>query len=223
MPDSSWIFAKRSIGLSKIYLITGIFLSGFGVFAAVAIMLLGNGAPDEVFLFPVPFMAFGILMVSTSVVLLYVYDKNNGVLEYLLSIGWSQGDIFKRYLKAALYLGLALFVAELAAIVVAVVISGSLLGLMTIAFTAALGFSAMSLVTVAMMAFSSLQKQRVGANAPLGMILGVAVIIPTFYTPLLSFPLAFLADLSIAAIAGGLSLLLLILSGRLIRREKMLP
>ena len=99
-------------------------------------------------------------MLSTSVTLLYVYDKNNGVLEYLLSIGWSQGDIFKRYLKAALLLGLILFVAEFAAIFVAMVIAGTILGLMTLALTAALGFSAVSLVTVAMMAFSSLQNRE---------------------------------------------------------------
>lgn len=223
MPDSSWIFAKRSIGLSKTYLATGIFLASVGIFIGDAIILLGNGAPDVVFLIPTPFMAFGILMLSTSVTLLYVYDKNNGVLEYLLSIGWSQGDIFKRYLKAALLLGLILFVAEFAAIFVAMVIAGTILGLMTLALTAALGFSAVSLVTVAMMAFSSLQKQRAGANAPLALILGVAVIIPTFYITFLQFPIAVSVDLTLAGIAAGLSIVLLILSSRLIRREKMLP
>jgi len=74
-----------------------------------------------------------------------------------------------------------------------------------------------------MMAFSSLQKQRVGANSPLALTIGAVVIIPTFYISFLPFFIAFLVDLSIAAVAGGLSIALLILSSRLIRREKMLP
>jgi len=50
------------------------------------------------------------------------------------------------------------------------------------------------------------------------------VIIPTFYIPfLLPFSTAILVDLFIAGLAGGLSIVLLILSSRLIRREKMLP
>ena len=69
-------------------------------------------------------MAFGILIFATPVILLYVYDKNNGVLEYLLSLGWNQSDIFKRYLKAALFLALTLFIAEFAANVIVSVIAG---------------------------------------------------------------------------------------------------
>jgi hypothetical protein len=145
-------------------------------------------------------------------------------LEYLLSLGWNQSDIFKRYLKTALFLALTLFIAEFAANVVTSVFAGTTpLALVLLALTAALGFSAVSLATVAMMAFSSLQKQRVGANSPLALVIGVAVIIPTFYISFLPFSVAFLVDLSIAVVAGGLSIVLLILSSRLIRREKMLP
>jgi hypothetical protein len=202
----------------------GLFFASFGIFVAVAFILFGQGVPVSYFLFPAAFMDFGILMFPTSVILLYVYDKNNGVLEYLLSLGWNQSDIFKRYLKATLFLGLILFIAESAAVVVASVIAGTLLGLVMLAVTAALGFSAVSLVTIAMMAFSSLQKQRVGANSPLALSIGVVIIIPTFYTPfLLPFSAAIFVDLFIAGLAGGLSIVLLILSSRLIRREKMLP
>jgi hypothetical protein len=223
LPNSAVIFAKRSLSLSKIYSGTGIFLAAFGIFVSVALTLSG-GAAEPYFLFPAAFMDLGILMFATPVILLYVYDKNNGVLEYLLSLGWNQSDIFKRYLKAALFLALTLFIAEFAAIVVASVIAGSILGLVTLAFTAALGFSAVSLVTIAMVAFSSLQKQRVGANSPLALSIGVVVILPTFYIPfLLPFSAAILIDLFIAGLAGGLSIVLLILSSRLIRREKMLP
>lgn len=224
MPNSAVIFAKRSLGLSKIYSVAGIFFAIFGIFVSVALILFGKGAAEAFFLFPAAFMDFGILMFATPVILLYVYDKNNGVLEYLLSLGWNQSDIFKRYLKAALFLALTIFIAEFAADFVAIVIAGNLLGLLTLAFTAALGFSAVSLMTISMIAFSSLQKQRVGANSPLALSIGVVVIIPTFYIPfLLPFSAAILVDLFIAGLAAGLSIMFLILSSRLIRREKMLP
>jgi len=41
------------------------------------------------------------------------------------------------------------------------------LGIWHSIITAALGFSAVSLITIAIVAFSSLQKQRVGVNSPL--------------------------------------------------------
>ena len=224
LPNSAVIFAKRSLSLSKIYSAVGIFFAAFGVFVSIAFILAGQSVPVAYFLFPSAFMAFGMLMFSTSVILLYVYDKNNGVLEYLLSLGWSQSDIFKCYLKSALLISLALFTAEFIANVVAIVITGALQGLVTLAFTAMLGFSAISLITIAMMAFSSLQKQRVGANSPLALTIGVPIIIPTFYIPFfLPFYVAILVELFIIALAGGLSIVLLILSSRLIRREKMLP
>jgi hypothetical protein len=74
-----------------------------------------------------------------------------------------------------------------------------------------------------MMAFSSLQKQRVGANSPLALALGVVFILPTFYLSFLGFVPEFLIELSLSILAGSLSAALLILSSRLIRREKMLP
>lgn len=224
MPNSTLIFAKRSLSLSKIYSVVGIFFAAFGIFVSVTFILFGQSVPVAYSLFPAALMAFGILMFTTSIILLYVYDKNNGVLEYLLSLGWNQSDIFKRYLKAALLLALTVFVAEFAVNVVAIVFAGSLQGLVTLAFAAALGFSAVSLVTIAMMAFSSLQKQRVGANSPLALSIGVVVIIPTFYTPFfLPFFIVILVELFIAGLAGGLSIAMLILSSRLIKREKMLP
>jgi hypothetical protein len=173
-------------------------------------------------------MVLGILLFVTPVILLYVYDKNKGVLEYLLSLGWTQSGIFKRYLKAALFLALTLFIAEFAANVIVSVIAGTqtaiLLGLAVLGVTATVGFSAVSLVIIAMVAFSSLQKQRVGGNSPLALLLGILVISPTWVVPyILPFFIDVLIDLLIAGVVSALSILLLILSSRLIRREKMLP
>ena len=226
MPSSTWIFAKRSVSLTKAYSALGIFFAGFGIFVLDEIVIFATNSPYV--LIPIGWTGFGILFFATSVIFLYIYDKNNGVLEYLLSLGWNQGDVFKRYLKASLLLALILFIAEFAVSFIVTVIAGTLaavlLGIEMLALTAVLSFSAISLVTVAMVASSSLQKQRVGSNSPLGLIVGVVVLLPTYFIPeILPFSLSVLADLLIAGLAGALSLILLILSSRLIRREKMLP
>ena len=103
----------------------GLVLAAFGIFVIFALSLLVGNSSAAFFLLSVSFMAFGLLMFTMPVTLLYVYDKNNGVLEYLLSLGWNQSDIFKQYLKAALFLALTLFIAEGAAILIAGAIAGS--------------------------------------------------------------------------------------------------
>jgi magnesium-transporting ATPase (P-type) len=227
MQSNTLIFAKRSLSLSKIQAGIGLFLAAFGVFVILALTFLAGTSSAQFFLLSVSFMAFGLLMFQTPVILLYVYDKNNGVLEYLLSLGWNQSDVFKQYLKAALFLASTLFVSESIVVLIAGALSGSqaafLLDLLMLALTAFLGLSVVSLVTLALMAFSSLQKQRVGANSPLAMVLGVVFIFPTFYLSFLGFIPELLVDVSISILAGALSAALLILSSRLIRREKMLP
>ena len=170
--NNTLVFVKRSLNLSKIMTGIGAGLAGFGIFVIFALSLLAGSSSAAVFVLPVSLMSLGLLIFATPVTLLYVYDKNNGVLEYLLSLGWNQSDIFKQYLKAALFLALLLFIGEGAAILIAGAIAGLMavfaLDLLMLFLTAFMGFSVVSLVTVAMMAFSTLQKQRVGANTPLG-------------------------------------------------------
>jgi hypothetical protein len=221
------IFAKRSLNLSKIQAGVGVGLSVLGIFLIFILSLLAGTSNAAVFFISVSLMTLGLLMFTMPVTLLYVYDKNNGVLEYLLSLGWNQSDVFKQYLKAALLLALILFTGEGAAILIAGAITGSiavfLLDLLMLFLTAFLGFSVVSLVTVAMMAFSSLQKQRVGANTPLGTAIGIPFIFPTFYLSFIGFIPELIVVLALCILAGALSAGLLLLSSRLIRREKMLP
>jgi hypothetical protein len=225
--NNTLVFVKRSLNLSKILIGMGVGLAGLGIFVIFALSLLVGSSSAAVFVLPVSFMSLGLLIFATPVTLLYVYDKNNGVLEYLLSLGWNQSDIFKQYLKAALFLALILFIGEGAAILIAGAIAGLLavfaLDLLMLFLTAFMGFSVVSLVTVAMMAFSSLQKQRVGANTPLGMAIGVPFIFPTFYLSFLGFSPELIIYLLLCTLAAALSAALLLLSSRLIRREKMLP
>jgi hypothetical protein len=227
MLGNAVVFAKRSLVLSKTQALVGLFLAAIGLFTIVSLTLFASTTDASYFLLSVSFLALGIVMFPMPVILLYVYDKNNGVLEHLLSIGWNQNDIFKQYLEAALFLALTVFVAETVVVLIACAIAGSLavflLDVLMLLLTAFLGLSVVSFTIMAMMAFSSLQKQRTGGNAPLAMGLGSAFIFPTIYLVFLGFALEFLIVLSIASLAGALSLTLLVLSSRLIRREKMLP
>jgi hypothetical protein len=62
-----------------------------------------------------------------------------------------------------------------------------------------------------------------GANQPLGVIIGIIPMFPALILPII-FPLhAIVIDLSVAAITIIASLALLLSVGRLILREKLLP
>ena len=105
----SQVTRKRSVGLSKTYFILGVAMTVYGVFLSNVLTLIpedvGNmgGTPVELLnSFPflsVAFLSLSALLFSLPVVMLFVYDKNNGVLEYLLSTGLDQLDIFKDMLR----------------------------------------------------------------------------------------------------------------------------
>jgi hypothetical protein len=235
------IIAKRSVSLSKTYPILGIFLAFLGVVISSSSLVIGNlaktaipanapgtGSLDLTTALPfvsVAVQAFATITFATPVLLLYVYDKNNGTLEYFLSLGMSQGDIYRHYLKAALMLASVLVGLD----VVIDLVSGLILGmsglllLEVLALVVAMALPAVSFGTLVMMSFSSLQKQRVGSNQPLGMAIGIFTILPAYITSFAAPSLAFRVDLLVAGIVVGLSLLMYSLSSRLIRREKLLP
>jgi len=228
MANSTLVFAKRSLKLNKLQSAPGVVLASIGLFAFDIAPAFYPEALAVFVLIAVPFMVLGIFIFASSVMSLFVYDKNNGVLEYLISLGWNQGDVFKSYLKAALLLGLILFAAELGVTMILDVAMSAeayiLHDLAWLTLVAGFGLSVISFVTMAMIAFSALQRPVAGnANSPLALSLGAVIILPTFYIQVASYDAAVLVDLAIPILVGSLSVLLLILSGRLIRREKMLP
>jgi len=228
------ITVTRGLALSKSYVVFAIF------FASVAILLANIGSAflggvpassgirvgASLALLSVALTVIAANMLGISVILLYVYDKNNGVLEYFLSLGMNQGDIYKRYLKAALILVLLL----MAGVAVANVTAGLILRgdvtilLVATGIAAALALSVVAFDTMAMMTFSSLQRPRAGANQPLGLALGGLLVVPAYLTPFI-FPaiVAVAVDLAEAVIIAALSIALFLLSSRLISREKLLP
>ena len=231
----SKLIIKRSISLSKTYLFIGAFMV-IGVIAISAVSSLSpavpGGVPGEGFedlrilaYFFVPFGAMSAVLISVPVLLLFVYDKNNGLLEYLLSVGKSQRDVFGSYLKASLAMaGAILLAAVLGNAAVVALLGGSALELPVISgVTLVLGLSAVAFSAVIMMAFSSLQKQRVGANQPLGIGLGILLIIPTYFLPIFFPAQAVTIMLVNAGAAAALAVAMFFLAGRLVKREKLLP
>jgi hypothetical protein len=107
---------KRSTQLSKSYVIIGAFLTVYGVVLSNLMTIipsiipsdLGTPAPIDLTnsfpLLSIALLSFSAVLFALPVIMLFVYDKNNGVLEYLLSTGLDQLDIFKGYVKASLVL-----------------------------------------------------------------------------------------------------------------------
>lgn len=240
--QSSFLIAQRSLSLSKTYVIIAVVLSIIGIVIANinhAILGLSTGIPtaqgssvannlqvvSALPLIAVPLMVFSTLTFTTPVILLYVYDKNNGVLEYFLSLGMTQSDIYKGYLRAALLLASFMFVYVVSVNFVLGYVLGTDVGILaeTLLLTPAIGYPAVSFATIAMMAFGALQKQRVGSNQPLGMGIGVIMVFPTYFIPILAPAFSLFGDLLVAGVIAISAASLFLLASKLIRREKLLP
>ena len=233
---SFWqVTMKRSIRLSRTYVILGVVMSVYGIALSNILTFFpsnstnpGNTPIDLMNIFPllsVAFLSLSTLLFSLPVVMLFVYDKNNGVLEYLLSTGFDQLDIFRGYVKAALLLAAYLLVFSTILNTIIGLYLGTSLSLLAsmVVLTFVLGISEVFLVTICMMAFSSLQKTPMGANQPLGVIIGILPMFPALVLPLIFPSYAVIIDILIAIVTFLISLAFLLSFSRLILREKLLP
>jgi hypothetical protein len=239
------ITAMRALGFGKMYLVIALVI-GLGVLfftnpTYISPANSGNSVPmpgignvhsaaqnGELPLLAVPFTVLPMMMLTTPMVILFVYDKNNGMLEYLLSLGMTQRNIYARYLKAAL---LVAFVYLLTFTTLNTLYSNYLFGpkfLPELATIFAIGFaiaiSTVAFIITMMMAFSTLQKTRAGGNQPLAITLGIVGVLPGYVIPFVfSFNTALELEVLQAAIIAAVALILVGLSGKLVRREKFLP
>ncbi len=226
--------AKRGLKLGLMYVALAAFITVLGVFLSG----LGSLIPRDtgnlpstvnlnayIGLIGVPLVSMGALMAAMPVTMLFVHDKDNGTLEYLLSMGFDQRDIFRTYLAASVMLGLPLLVVGgVAASLVDLLTGGGIaLAATVLVCIFALGLAVIALTTVLMTAFSALQKQPVGMNQPLGIAIGAFVLVGAMMAPLAAPADALVFELVIAAVVVAGSLGLLSATPRLIRREKMLP
>ena len=233
---SFWqVTMRRSIRLSRTYVILGVGMSVYGTILSNILSFIPadsvnpTSTPiDMINSFPilsVALLSLSSLLFSLPVVMLFVYDKNNGVLEYLLSTGLDQLDIFNGYVKASLTLATYLLIfSNILNTTIGIYLGTSPKLLASIIIlTFAIGLSEVFLVTIAMMAFSSLQKTPMGANQPLGVIIGIIPMFPALILPLVFPSHAIIIVISIAAVTLLVSLALLMSTSRLILREKLLP
>jgi hypothetical protein len=169
----------------------------------------------------IPFVGLVALIAATPVTMLFVFDKNAGVLEYLLAVGMSQREVFKGYLKAALAIGgLAMAPSVLLNIAVhgANVTTAEVVGLGVITAVAVV-----SLVTVLMTSFSSMQRKPTGMNSPLGIGVGVFAILPELILGPVIGANSLIFDAIVGIVIFGVALGMLVSIDRLISREKLLP
>ncbi len=234
---SFWqVTMRRSTRLSKSYIIIGAVTTIYGVVLSNLMTIIPSiippddtpvsiGLTSSFPLLSVALLSLSAVLFALPVVMLYVYDKNNGVLEYLLSTGLDQLDVFKGYVKASLVLATYLLVFAVILNTIVGILVGTILTLLaTIAILAfVIGISEVFLVSVCMVAFSSLQRTPMGANQPLGVVIGIIPMFPTLILPMIFPVYAIFVDLTIAAITLLASSALLLSTGRLIRREKLLP
>ena len=231
--DPAKVIVKRSISLSKTHVLLAIAITANGLlFSSVGPVLSrayplpgGIDAHTSLTLLAVPFIAAGALALTIPVVLLFVYDKNNGVLERFLSLGMNQADIYRRYLKASIMLALVFLPVAISAFLLAGRMFGADLTMLleVSGVLVVLSLSVVTLVTMFMMSFSSLQKERVGANQPAGIGIGGMLILPNYVIPFAWPQNAITLELAIALAIGAVSIAMLFLSGKLISREKLLP
>jgi hypothetical protein len=170
----------------------------------------------------VPIGALVGLVITTPVYLLFVNDKNSGVLEYLLAVGMDQRDIFLGYLKGAVMLSLVALTPVV--LVNTVFMNGglqpTLLGDLLAVTT---GISDVALVTVLMTGFSSLQKRPTGMNSPIGITIGVLILIPELILVSALKAEIIWVEGVIAVALFVVSLLLVLSFERFVKREKLLP
>ena len=205
----------------------GVFLTvslNFG--ARVGSVVSNNGNAVDIGallgLLVVPMGALVGLVITTPVYLLFVNDKNAGVLEYLLAVGMDQRDVFMGYLKASMMLSLVAMV-PVVLINTAFMNSGLVLTLLGGVLALATGISDVALVTVLMTSFSSMQRRPTGMNSPLGISIGVVFLIPEFLLlSVLGTRIVWVEGAVAVALFVAVAALMLSLD-RLIRREKLLP
>jgi len=226
MNSPAIVTARRALGISRIYIVMAVLFSVLAIAVWGNVMYVGSSTGTPLLALPLDMVP--LLMMATPVVMLFVYDKNNGVLEYVLSLGMTQRDIYMRYLKATLLLTFTfsiIFAPAVLAYTYATQGAGTVATILPIPLLAIpFSLSIVAFMVTAMMAFSSLQKTRTGSNQPLGLMIGWLITIPAYLVPFIfSFEAAIYADLAIAAIIAIVVLIFLMSSEKLIRREKFLP
>lgn len=219
---------RRATVIGRFNLVYGSVISAF---LGVALGLSGSSAFDSTF--PLLLPIFGVVA-SMGALVVFTNDRQKGVLEYLMAYGVSPRGIFTNILVTSLLLasivltvglgvGLGDFVARGHSITLALALA---LGIYGVPMT----YASVAFVATIGMFWTSLSSPRQGMNSPLGLIpfigmlpalgtLGVVILLETRGAASSTILLV------IAGAIGGIAvtvLVLLSMSGRLLRRERLL-
>ena len=244
------VTAKRALGINKLYIVIAIII-GLGVLfflnptytnisnsssALIRNISIGSFTTNQTNassasalpLLAVPFSVLPMMMLTTPMVILFVYDKNNGVLEYLLSLGMTQREIYARYLKAAMLIAVSyVLIFGALNLLYSFVRFGTIYlstMLLILGIGALIALSTVAFIMTMMMIFSSLQKSRNGGNQPLAITLGFVGLFPGYFIPFVfNYGTAIALEIAQGTIIGVVALTLMLMSSRLIKREKFLP
>lgn len=220
----------RSARMGASYVILGVAMGLFltAVFSlglragGTAAAVQGVDITDILGFLVVPFAAIVGLLTTTPIYLLFVADKNTGLLEYLLAVGMGQRDVFWGYLKASLLLSLVGIVPMLL-LNLALASGGIVLASEAAALGLVTALADVALVTVLMTSFSSMQRKPSGMNSPVGISIGIFLVLPELLlTAVLGREIVWL-DLGLGAAILAVSGFLLLSIDRIIVREKLLP
>ncbi len=211
---------KRSVSVGKMYIGIGLFVLAINIIVPLQARLSSIFVTQSLSL-----MGIVGLLGTIPVMLLFVHDRENGTLEYLLSLGMDQVDIFMGYLLASLAVGGVMLALSAVGIVGAMLYVGvfSATVLISLALSIFMGLSVICLVNVLMMSFASLQRQPIGMNQPLGIAIGAFILLGFMFIPMLLPAVAATAQLVMAVAVFIVSLLAVLSAPKLIRREKLLP
>lgn len=232
------VTAKRALGLNRFYVAIATFI-GLGAlsfldptFANPSNHTIDIGSVTVTIpplpLLAVPLSVLPVIMLTTPMVVLFVYDKNNGVLEYVISLGMTQRDVYGRYLRAALLVAVSylLIFGTLNLLYSSVRFGTAYLSttLVIQGIGAVIGVSTVAFIMAMMMIFSSLQKSRTGGNQPLAITLGLVAVFPDYFIPfILHYNTAIAVEIVQGAIIAVVALIPILMSSRLVSREKFLP
>jgi hypothetical protein len=216
----SYVIARRGVSVGKMYLAVSLLLLAINI-----VISLQSGGKSAVMSLSLAMLGFIGLTGAAPVMLLYVYDRNNGTLEYLLSLGMNQLDIFRGYLAASLVIGCVLQVIGSIVILGVGVSLGalSISTLVSLVLSTVMALSAICLAAIFMMSYDALQKQPFGGNQPLGLGVGGLLLVVFMFIPLIFPEFVVMTQLAVAVFVFAISMLFVYLSPRFIRREKMLP
>ena len=173
-PSLLGVTVRRSLVVGRIYLFVGVFPS---LAYSVALAAISPAAFESAI--PVLLPIFGALG-GMGGMMVFVIDRQKGVLEYLLAYGYTPRQLFATVVLAGLAVLTVVLLAAVALSLAVFVGTGHAVPLTLVAlfalYTVPMSYASAAFATVTGMYWTSLSAPRAGTNGPIGLVplVGVA-------------------------------------------------